>query len=56
MRETLAARRRHLDLLAHALLDKEVLERAAIEELLATSPQTLAPVGIATAGQSSAAA
>ncbi|MTW10037.1 ATP-dependent zinc metalloprotease FtsH [Pseudoduganella eburnea] len=57
VRETLAARRRHLDLLAHALLDKEVLERTAIEELLATtSQQALAPVGIAAAGQSSAAA
>ena len=56
VRETLGARRRHLDLLAEALLEQEVLERGAIEELLATPAQPLVPVAIAAPGAASAAA
>jgi cell division protease FtsH len=41
VRETLVARRQQLDVLAQALLEKEVLERAAIEALLATPVQPL---------------
>ncbi len=43
VRETLVARRQQLDLLAQALLEKEVLERAAIDALLASPVQPLLP-------------
>ncbi len=56
VRETLAARRRHLDLLAHALLENEVLERAAIQDLLASPVPPLVPVNRPSSAGSSAAA